>query len=100
MKAHYGEKNLKLAITYNNIGNVYKEQGKLDQALEMYVKCLNIEKGHYGDKNFNLIDTYYNLSLLYEKLNYKQKSLEFAKKAYSISSSHYGKNHQKTNKIK
>jgi tetratricopeptide (TPR) repeat protein len=80
--------------------SVYSDQGNLDQALEIFTKCLNIQKSHYGDKNFNLIDTYYNLSLLYEKLNDKQKSLEFAKKSYSIASSHYGENHQKTNEIK
>jgi tetratricopeptide (TPR) repeat protein len=80
--------------------SVYSDQGNLDQALEIFTKCLNIQKSHYADNNFNLIGTYYNLSLLYEKLNDKQKSLEFAKKSYSIASSHYGENHQKTNKIK
>ncbi len=41
-KAHYGENNFNLADVYNNIGAVYKDQGKLEEALEMYMKCLNI----------------------------------------------------------
>jgi hypothetical protein len=34
-KAHYGENNFNLADTYNNIGIVYHDQGRLDQALKM-----------------------------------------------------------------
>jgi hypothetical protein len=29
-KEHYGENNYNLAYTYNSVGIVYKEQGKLD----------------------------------------------------------------------
>ncbi len=29
-KAHYGDNNFNLAITYGNIGIVYKEQGNLE----------------------------------------------------------------------
>ncbi len=65
-KAHYGDNNFNLAITYYNIGNVYSNQSKLDEALEMYVKCLNIMKAHYGDNNFNLAGVYNNIGLLYK----------------------------------
>jgi hypothetical protein len=34
-KAHYGDNNFNLAITYSNIGGVYKDQGNLELALEM-----------------------------------------------------------------
>ncbi len=30
MKADYGENNFKLAATYNNIGAVYKDEGRLE----------------------------------------------------------------------
>jgi hypothetical protein len=30
MKAHYGDNNLNLASTYNNIGEVYSDQGNLE----------------------------------------------------------------------
>ncbi len=30
MKAHYGDNNFNLASTYNNIGNVYSDQGNLE----------------------------------------------------------------------
>jgi tetratricopeptide (TPR) repeat protein len=41
-KAYYGDNNFNLAGFYNNIGGVYKNQGRLEEALEMYMKCLNI----------------------------------------------------------
>jgi tetratricopeptide (TPR) repeat protein len=65
MKAHYGETNFNLSNTYNNIGIVYKEQGNLQQALEISTKGLNIMKAHYGENNFNLADTYNNIGEVY-----------------------------------
>jgi tetratricopeptide (TPR) repeat protein len=64
-KEHYGDNNFNLASTYNNIGVVYKNQGRLEEALEMYMKCLNIKKAHYGDNNFNLANTYNNIGEVY-----------------------------------
>ncbi len=64
-KVHYGDNNFKLANTCNNIGNVYKDQGKLEQALEMYMKCLNIQKAHQADNNFNLAGVYNNIGSVY-----------------------------------
>ncbi len=72
MKAHYGDNNFNLAITYNNIGGVYDSQGKLEEALEMFMKCLNIMKEHYGDNNFNLAGFYSNIGGVY----YSQGKLE------------------------
>ncbi len=65
-KAHYGDNNFNLATTYNNIGGIYKNQGRLEQALEMYMKCLNIKKEHYGDNNFKLVTIYNNIGLVYD----------------------------------
>jgi tetratricopeptide (TPR) repeat protein len=64
-KAHYGDNNFNLATTYNCIGSVYKNQGRLEEALEMCMKCLNIKKAHYGDNNFNLAATYNNIGNIY-----------------------------------
>jgi tetratricopeptide (TPR) repeat protein len=37
-KMHYGDNNFNLADVYNNIGAVYDNQGRLEEALEMYMK--------------------------------------------------------------
>ncbi len=66
MKAHYGDNNFNLATIYNNIGLVYHNQGNLQQALEIYTKCLNIQKAHYDDNNFNLATTYKNIGGIYD----------------------------------
>ncbi len=67
MKAHYGDNNFNLANTYNNIGNVYRGQGSLLEALEMYMISLNIKKTHYGDNNVNLASTYCNIGSVYRE---------------------------------
>ncbi len=68
-RAHYGENNLNLAESCNDIADIYREQGKLDQALEMYMKCFNIMKAYYGENNFNLAGLYNNIGLLYKEQN-------------------------------
>jgi tetratricopeptide (TPR) repeat protein len=45
----FGYNYINLAGIYNSIGNVYQQNGKLDQALEMYMKCLNIQRAEYGE---------------------------------------------------
>ena len=39
-----GENNPAIATTYNNIGKVYHYQGDYNKALEIYFKCLEINK--------------------------------------------------------
>ena len=41
--------NIKLAVTYNNIGNVYKNLGELNNVLEYYQKSLELHISHYGE---------------------------------------------------
>jgi tetratricopeptide (TPR) repeat protein len=55
---HYGESNFLSGNTYGNIGSLYHNQGKLEEALEMFTKCINIEKVHYGENNFHLATVY------------------------------------------
>ncbi len=57
---------LNLTGVYNNIAGVYYNQGRLEEALEMYMKCLNIMKAHYGENNFNLAGVYNNIGLVYK----------------------------------
>jgi hypothetical protein len=42
-KLTIGENNPETAITYNNIGSVYNNQGEYKKALENYFKCLEIQ---------------------------------------------------------
>ncbi len=66
MKTHYGENNFNFANTYNDIACVYYSQGRLEKALEMYMKCLKIKKAHYGENNYNLASTYGNIGIVYQ----------------------------------
>jgi tetratricopeptide (TPR) repeat protein len=61
----FGENSIKLANIYNNIGDVYGQQGRLEQALDMYTRCLNIQKIHYLGNSVSLADTYNNIGKVY-----------------------------------
>ncbi len=65
-KSNYCDNNFNLATTYDNIGGVYRDYKKFEQAIEMHRKSLEIKKAHYGEDNFNLAKTYYKLSRVLE----------------------------------
>ena len=74
-----------LAISYNNIGNIYKEkEKKYDEALEYFFKSLKIRE-EIGDKYYiatsynNIGSTYLVLKQNKEALSYCSKSLALAR---------------------
>ena len=40
-----------MAASYNNIANIYHDQGKYEEALEMYTKSLDIQTRVHGGDN-------------------------------------------------
>ena len=57
-----------VAISYNNIGAVYRKQGKYEEALEVYTKSLDMMTRIYGGDNHpSVADSKYNLALLHKK---------------------------------
>ena len=53
-------------MTVNNLGSLYKDQGKMEEAEDMYLRALaEYEKG-WGPEHKQTLDTRYNLALLYK----------------------------------
>ncbi len=50
--------NIKFAVTYNNIGNVYKNLGELNNVLEYYQKSLELHISHYGEDHMWVFFTF------------------------------------------
>jgi len=79
----YGEEHPSTATFYNNIGSVYKSQGKYEKALEYYQKSLHSRIKIYGEENpatatsYHNIGSVYKLQGKYEKALDHQKSLKF-----------------------
>ncbi len=70
--------------TYSYIGSVYSDQGNLDQALEMYMKCLNIRKAHYSENNIKLVNIYNNIGIVYQQKGKLDQALEMYVKCINI----------------
>ena len=58
-----------LAEAYSNLGNVYKERGQLQEAIEHYRHALRLKP--------DFIDGYINLAMLVEGLKYKKISSQY-----------------------
>ena len=67
-----GKESLDCADTLNNIGLVYKDQGKFNLALEYYRRALIIFEKYKGKESLNYAVTLSNIGLVYndqDKLN-------------------------------
>jgi tetratricopeptide (TPR) repeat protein len=66
-------------VTVNNLGILYKSQGKLDEAEKMYSRALVGFEKAWGPDHTSTLETFNNLGLLYAD----QGKLEEAEKMYS-----------------
>ena len=81
---HFGLQDPVLALTYNQIGNLYKYKNNLDEALKWYDKALNIQEQFSDPLSPYLSITYNNIGAVYgEKRNYDE-ALKWLEKALRI----------------
>ena len=88
-----GESNRDVAITLNNLGLLYADQRRPDQAKSYYEQALLIQKSLFGEINLDIATTLNNLALLFysqHNLPEAEKSLEATLK---IRQKLLGKNH-------
>ena len=71
------------AITYNNMGSVYLEIGKYNEAIEMYEKALLIRRNVFGEQSADVATTYNNIGTVYECIDC-QKAIPYLQKALYI----------------
>ena len=88
-----GESNRDVAISLNNLGLLYADQRRPDQAKSYYEQALLIQKSLFGEINLDIATTLNNLALLFysqHNLPEAEKSLEATLK---IRQKLLGKNH-------
>ncbi|AJS58195.1 tetratricopeptide repeat protein [Paenibacillus sp. IHBB 10380] len=75
-----------LSKFYNELAFVYEQQGYLEKSIQLYQKCVDLDKISYGDTSIYLINRYNNLAVNYNHLgkhnqayHYFQKCLELNK---------------------
>ena len=68
-----------VAASYNNIANIYDDQGKYEEALDLFTKSLDIKTRIYGgDNHLDVAATKYNIASLKET----QGDLEGARRLF------------------
>jgi hypothetical protein len=80
-----GQDHPDVAASYNNIANIYDDQGKYEEALEMHTKSLDIKTRMYGVNNhLDVAASYMGLGIVYESLGKYEEALEMHSKSLDI----------------
>ncbi|MCK4667774.1 tetratricopeptide repeat protein, partial [Candidatus Dependentiae bacterium] len=74
---HYGDLNLKVADSYNNLGIIYRKKNKLKLAEEYILKALDIKKEFLGENHPEIAEVYNSLALVYWTANDLEKAEDF-----------------------
>lgn len=82
-----------IALSYNNIAEIYGEQGLYDKALEYHQKCLEIRKTSLPEDHPDIAKSYNNISHIFLYQGLYDKALENQQKALVIQKSTLTENH-------
>ncbi len=74
----FGEDDLRLALTLNNLAAMYHEQGKFTMAEPLYIRSLDIKTRVLGDCHSDVALNHHNLAVLYS-----------ARRMYPVAEKHY-----------
>mgnify|MGYP003302560315 CR=1 FL=1 len=88
-----GEEHPDTAGSYNNIGNIYTNQGDYEQALEYYFKALVIREKVLGEEHPDTAGSYNNIGYIYAEQGDYEKALEYHFKALAIFEKVLGEEH-------
>lgn len=91
--AQYGEKNEKVAKSYNRIGEIYRELGQYTKALNCYDIALDIVISSIGTNNATIASIYNNIGLGYSEIGDYEKAMYNSNKALTIKKEILGENH-------
>jgi len=87
------DRNITIAIDYNNIAYIYVKLKKYDQALDFYNKTLEIKKKIYKKESKSLTITYNNIAQLYENKKDYKNALKYYQKALNAYETLLDKDH-------
>lgn len=82
-----------LATCYSNIGNTYKQLGKLEEAYPYYKKSSDLRLEMPDDQELHLMNLYENMGEIHLKFEQYIKANSFLTKAFKISNQKYGSQH-------
>jgi tetratricopeptide (TPR) repeat protein len=74
---NFGEDNLPLGTVYNNFGLLFKEEGRIKEALENYNKALVIRQKYLPDDHPDVIAVKHNIGQLYYDNGDKDNAMKY-----------------------
>ncbi|XP_078345306.1 uncharacterized protein LOC144630816 [Oculina patagonica] len=89
----YGEEHADVAVSYNNLGLVYRKLGQYNEAKEYQEKGLVIRKKIYGEEHAAVATSYNNLGVVYQDLGQYNEAKEYQEKGLVIRKKIYGEEH-------
>ena len=89
----YEKKHPSLAVTYNNISNVYFQMNNLKKALEYQQKSLIIKEEVLGTEHHSLAISYENIALIYFQNSNIIEAKEAIDRAENIYKNHFPSEH-------
>ncbi|KIC76626.1 hypothetical protein DB41_FH00070 [Neochlamydia sp. TUME1] len=72
------------------MGQIYKEQGNLEQALKHVKRALDIGLKLFGENHSSVIKNYYNLGQIYHDQGVLNKAILYTKKSIATSLRYHG----------
>jgi tetratricopeptide (TPR) repeat protein len=85
-----------VAGTQNNIAMVLEQQGKLEEALELYQKSLDTKIRAVGPDHASVADTKYRMASVHRHLGKHGDAQQLFREAASVFAMVYGESHEKT----
>jgi len=82
-----------VAMSYNDIGGVYKSRGDYDNALLRYQKRLKIKLRAYGQGHLLVDESYNNIGIVYQRQGKQEEASEQFQKSLEIRIRVYGQDH-------
>lgn len=88
-----GKEHIDVGTTWNNIGRMYFQLGKLDMAMEAYCEALRIRRNCQGD-SVDVAATLFNCGQVYHNLDCRDKALSLFREFLKLAKTHFGEFHR------
>jgi len=88
-----GDNYVDVAVTLNNVGQIYRHLGKYDKAMDAYQRALAVMKASLGDSHRNVAATLHNIALLKTTQGEYDEALVLYKEVLTVQRSALGDEH-------
>ena len=94
--ALHGHEHPDVSAIHSNIGGVYRQQGRYEEALVQYGKALEIDTRVHGSSHPSVANTKYNTALVHRKRGDREVAKQLFLECEGIYAKVFGPDHSKT----